>query len=47
MAIQNASSSAAPSVFDAQAERPRPKDVGILGMDMYFPKRVRTLHELV
>ncbi|EIM88708.1 hydroxymethylglutaryl-CoA synthase [Stereum hirsutum FP-91666 SS1] len=39
MAIEAASTSAAPSVFDVQAERPRPKDVGILAMDMYFPKR--------
>ncbi|ETW78173.1 hypothetical protein HETIRDRAFT_435998 [Heterobasidion irregulare TC 32-1] len=46
MAIQNASSSAAASVFDAQAERPRPKDVGILGMDMYFPKRCISEEEL-
>jgi hypothetical protein len=29
-----------PSVFDSQAERPRPQDVGILGIEMYFPQRV-------
>ena len=28
------------SVFDSQAERPRPQDVGILGIEMYFPQRV-------
>ncbi|THH17363.1 hypothetical protein EW146_g3433 [Bondarzewia mesenterica] len=43
MAIQAPSTSTAPSVFDVQSERPRPKDVGILAMDMYFPKRVRTI----
>ena len=26
-------------------ENPRPKDVGILGMEMYFPRRVR-IHQL-
>ena len=30
-----------PSVFDTQAQRPRPQDVGILGIEMYFPQRVR------
>ena len=33
----------APSVFDSQAERPRPQDVGILGIEMYFPRRVSYL----
>lgn len=42
MAIETASTSAAPSVFDVRAERPRLKDVSILAMDMYFPKRVRS-----
>ncbi len=28
------------SVFDTQAQRPRPQDVGILGIEMYFPRRV-------
>jgi len=28
------------SVFDSQVERPRPQDVGILGLEMYFPQRV-------
>lgn len=41
MAIEITSTSAVSSVFDVQAERPRPKDVGILAMDMYIPKRVR------
>ncbi|TFY50924.1 hypothetical protein EVG20_g11254, partial [Dentipellis fragilis] len=40
MAIETSSAShSIPAVFDAQTERPRPKDVGILAMDMYFPKR--------
>ncbi|KAA1473821.1 hydroxymethylglutaryl-CoA synthase [Dentipellis sp. KUC8613] len=40
MAIETASAAhSIPAVFDAQTERPRPKDVGILAMDMYFPKR--------
>lgn len=41
MAIETVSAFTVPFVFDVQAERPRPKDVGILAMDMYFPKRVR------
>ena len=43
MAIETAPSTLdtpAPSVFDSQAERPRPQDVGILGLEMYFPRRV-------
>jgi len=28
------------SVFEVKAEIPRPRNVGILGIDMYFPKRV-------
>ncbi|TFY83460.1 hypothetical protein EWM64_g538 [Hericium alpestre] len=40
MAIEASSTTPTiPSIFDAQTERPRPKDVGILAMDMYFPKR--------
>ncbi|KAI0052756.1 hydroxymethylglutaryl-CoA synthase [Auriscalpium vulgare] len=42
MAIETAPTAApaaTPNVFEAQAERPRPKDVGILGIDMYFPRR--------
>ncbi|KAI0052049.1 hydroxymethylglutaryl-CoA synthase [Auriscalpium vulgare] len=34
------------NVFEAQAERPRPKDVGILGIDMYFPQRCISEEEL-
>jgi hypothetical protein len=43
MAIETASSSAPslPSVFETLAQRPRPQDVGILGIEMYFPQRVR------
>ena len=44
MAIETAPSTVSPptpSVFDSQAERPRPQDVGILGLEMYFPQRVR------
>ena len=41
MAIETVSSSPAPpSVFETQAQRPRPNDVGILGIEMYFPRRV-------
>jgi len=43
MAIETAPSTLsppAPSVFDSQAERPRPQDVGILGLEMHFPRRV-------
>ena len=43
MAIETAPSTLAPpapSVFDSQAERPRPQDVGILGLEVYFPRRV-------
>ncbi|KAI0066956.1 hydroxymethylglutaryl-CoA synthase [Artomyces pyxidatus] len=43
MAIETTTAPAAPAttpnVFEAQAERPRPKDVGILGIEMYFPQR--------
>ncbi|KAI0281777.1 hydroxymethylglutaryl-CoA synthase [Russula aff. rugulosa BPL654] len=42
MAIENTSSVPAPSlpsVFETLAQRPRPQDVGILGIDMYFPQR--------
>jgi hydroxymethylglutaryl-CoA synthase len=41
MAIETTPSSPAPpSVFETQAQRPRPHDVGILGIEMYFPRRV-------
>lgn len=43
MAIETAPSTLSPptpSVFDSQAERPRPQDVGIIGLEMYFPQRV-------
>lgn len=43
MAIETIPSTLPPpthSVFDSQAERPRPQDVGILGIEMYFPQRV-------
>lgn len=30
----------APIYTAPTAEAPRPKDVGILGMEMYFPRRV-------
>ncbi|KAI0319832.1 hydroxymethylglutaryl-CoA synthase [Amylostereum chailletii] len=46
MAIENAPASTVPSVFESQAERPRPRDVGILGIDMYFPKRCISEEEL-
>jgi hypothetical protein len=29
--------------FNAPAESPRPKDVGILAIETYFPRRVRLL----
>ena len=29
------------------APTPRPKDVGILAMEMYFPQRVRGTHFLI
>jgi len=44
MAIETTSpapSVPSPSVFETQAQRPRPQDVGILGIEMYFPQRVR------
>ena len=43
MAIETASSapSPSPSVFETLAQRPRPQDVGILGIEMHFPRRVR------
>lgn len=42
MAIETASSTLSPpSVFESLAQRPRPQDVGILGIEMYFPRRVR------
>ena len=34
------------SVFETQAQRPRPQDVGILGIEMYFPQRVGKLASL-
>ena len=42
MAIETTTSSspASLSVFETQAQRPRPQDVGILGIEMYFPRRV-------
>lgn len=41
MAIETTSSTVPPpSVFDTLAQRPRPQDVGILGIEMYFPQRV-------
>jgi hydroxymethylglutaryl-CoA synthase len=43
MAIETTPSSvspSSPSVFETQAQRPRPLDVGILGIEMYFPQRV-------
>jgi hydroxymethylglutaryl-CoA synthase len=46
MAIETTSSSVSPpspSVFETQAQRPRPLDVGILGIEMYFPRRVSYL----
>ena len=39
MAIETTTSHTA-SVFEVKAEIPRPKNVGILAIDMYFPKRV-------
>lgn len=40
MAIETTTSSPASlSVFETQAQRPRPQDVGILGIEMYFPRR--------
>lgn len=49
MAIETPSSSVSPlspSVFESQAQRPRPLDVGILGIEMYFPRRVSHLSSL-
>ncbi len=43
MAIETTSAALPPSVFETQAQRPRPQDVGILGIEMYFPRRVRYL----
>jgi hypothetical protein len=44
MAIETASSAPSPpSVFETLGQRPRPQDVGILGIEMYFPQRVRYL----
>jgi hypothetical protein len=41
MAIETTSSTVPPpSVFDTLGQRPRPQDVGILGIEMYFPQRV-------
>ena len=41
MAIETTSSTLPPpSVFETLAQRPRPQDVGILGIEMYFPQRV-------
>jgi hypothetical protein len=41
MAIETASfSPVSLSIFETQAQRPRPQDVGILGIEMYFPRRV-------
>ncbi|KAF8504446.1 hydroxymethylglutaryl-CoA synthase [Russula emetica] len=42
MAIETSSPAPAPSppsVFESLAQRPRPQDVGILGVEMYFPQR--------
>ncbi|KAH9975383.1 hydroxymethylglutaryl-CoA synthase [Lactifluus volemus] len=42
MAIETSTTSvstSSPSVFETQAQRPRPQDVGILGIEMYFPRR--------
>lgn len=50
MAIETASSIPAPSppsIFETLAQRPRPQDVGILGIEMYFPRRVRCYLSLV
>ena len=48
MAIETTSSSPAPlSTFETQAQRPRPQDVGILGIEMYFPSRVTHLLNVI
>ena len=48
MAIETTSSpSASPSIFETQAQRPRPLDVGILGIEMYFPRRVTYIFNVI